>query len=147
LTIFNSLSTPAFFIKLSLLFFLIIGLNACKKEDLADPSLNNIPDITSLDEIENPSKQGIWLLFFHNTWSENCFKIRPFVEAIAEDSRFEFVQFAEIDFDANAMINGYFAVRGFPTILIYKNGFERHRLIGSKHTQIQIEDLLLKLKD
>jgi len=122
---------------------LILG-SSCKKEPLVDTSLNNIPDMNDLGKLQEATQKGVSLLFFHNTWCKNCEEIRPTVEAVSEDPQFEEVYFAEIEFDKNKDIANYYVVRGFPTIVILKDGAEKSRLEGKNHSREAIEERLRK---
>ena len=134
---------------LRLLMIGIVCLTAmgCKKDALSDPSANNIPDITDLEEIQSITETaGISLLFFHNVWSKNCYEIRPVVEELALKEEYQdLVFFAEIEFDTNEPINRFYGIRGFPTIIIIKNRLERHRFTGKSHSLEDIESRLLNL--
>jgi thioredoxin-like negative regulator of GroEL len=132
--------------KIVVLFFLLVSMiSSCKKKPLVDTSKNNIPDITSFDQLEEPTKEGVSLLFFHNSSDKNSFEIRPTIEAIALDPEFEEVFFAEIEYEEHIEIANYYLVRGFPTIVFLKDGLERNRYTGKSHSREKIENMLREL--
>jgi thioredoxin-like negative regulator of GroEL len=57
-------------------------------------------------------------------WSPACREFAPVFESLVP--RRSDVQFAYVDADANPALASQFEVRGFPTILIYKNGAISH---------------------
>jgi thiol-disulfide isomerase/thioredoxin len=122
--------------------FLVIG---CEKEPIMDASNNQIPDITHLDDIMIPVKEGVWCLFFYNVWSKNCLEMRGRIEALSENPAFDVVHFGEIAYDSHLTLARYFAVNGFPTVLIFKNGLERRRYLGSEHSLAILEKALMDM--
>lgn len=137
----NNKMKQIFLLSLSILFF----ASSCKKEPLVDTSLNNIPDMSDLGQLQEATKEGVSMLFFHNTWCKNCEEIRPTVEAVSEDPQFEDVYFAEIEFDNNKAIANYYVVKGFPTLVFLKDGVEKIRLEGKNHTREAIENRIKSL--
>lgn len=130
-----------FITSIKVLFFayIMFVFFSCKKEPLVDASSNAIPDITSLEMAMDAIDTGVSLLFFYNAWSKNCLAIRPSIEELSLEPQFASVSFAEISFDSHRNIASFFAVRGFPTVLLFKDGREKHRFMGSQTTFEEIE--------
>jgi thioredoxin 1 len=131
------------YIRIGFFSILFCLFSSCKKESLVDATLNNIPDLTSLEQVQDGIDTGVSVLFFYNSWSKNCLAIRPAVETLSADPQFASVFFGEISFDSHRNIASFFVVRGFPTILLFKNGREMHRFLGSEHAQ---EDIAVRIK-
>ncbi len=131
---------------LSSFLVLFLSFSSCKKEPLVDTSLNNIPDIQNLQDVQDTTKIGVSMLFFHNTWCKRCEEIRPTVEAIAVKTEFATVFFGEVEYDKHKDIAEHFNVKSFPVIILIKNGKEQKRFEGKNHTQEAIESALRELK-
>jgi thioredoxin 1 len=131
---------------LSSFLVLFLSFSSCKKEPLVDTSLNNIPDIQNLQDVQDTTKIGVSMLFFHNTWCKRCEEIRPTVEAIAVKTEFATVFFGEVEYDKHKDIAEHFNVKSFPVIILIKNGKEQKRFEGKNHTQEAIENALRELK-
>ncbi|MCO6494681.1 MAG: thioredoxin family protein [Bacteroidetes bacterium] len=124
---------------------LFILLGSCKKEPLFDPSKSIIPDKDNFDELERATQSGVSLIFFYNSWDKNSFDILPKLESIAIKAEFDSVYFAKVDFDNNQNIARYYVVRGFPVIILLKDGVERTRYESKDHSQERIEKRLREL--
>lgn len=127
-------------------FVALVAFSSCKKEPLVDTTLNNIPDIQNLQDVQDTTKIGVSMLFFHNTWCKRCEEIRPTVEAIADKTEFASVFFGEVEYDKHRDIAEHYNVESFPVIILIKNGKEQKRFEGKNHTQEVIENALRELE-
>ncbi|MCK9481256.1 MAG: thioredoxin family protein [Bacteroidia bacterium] len=118
---------------------------SCKKDPLFDPSQSNIPDQENFDVLEKQVQHGVSLLFFYNVWDKNSLNMLPKIEAIARKQAFDSVYFAKVDFDKNPSLARFFVIRGFPVVVLLKDGTERTRYEGDNHSQEKIEKRLLEL--
>jgi thiol-disulfide isomerase/thioredoxin len=129
------------------IFLLIFSLmTACSKEN-SEGSANDgsLTDITSLSAYETQIATGVTLVFVHATWCSICANQRPAIQGVAQNKALGSVFFAQVDYEkVNAIVDKY-NVFGFPTIIIYKDNVEKHRLLGQGHSQAKLEDMLKAL--
>jgi thioredoxin 1 len=78
---------------------------------------------------DTETKQGVVLVDFWAEWCGPCRRLAPTVDAIAEefDGR---ATVAKLNVDENPDIPGRFAIRGIPTLLLFKNGELAEQLVG-----------------
>ncbi|MBX2985784.1 MAG: thioredoxin family protein [Bacteroidia bacterium] len=126
-------------------FTLVVFLASCKKEPLFDPSKSNIPDQNNFDELERATLKGVSLIYFYNSWDKNSADLLPKLESVAQKPEFDSVYFAKVDFDKNQNIARYYVVRGFPVVILLKDGVEKIRYESSDHSQEKIEKGLKSL--
>ena len=124
--------------------FVVLIFSACKKEEF-DASNSNLKAINSLSEFDTEISSGVSMIFFHATWCSICKKQRPAVEATALDASLSFVKFRQVDTDDQKDIVNKYNVPGPPVIIMFKNGEERKRLVGSGHSQAELTDYLKAL--
>jgi thioredoxin 1 len=84
---------------------------------------------------------GISLVKFAATWCAPCRVIAKTIEKIKPD--FSEVKFQEIDVDDHPNISKDYKIRSVPTVIVFRNGEEITRLVGS----IYINDLKKALVD
>lgn len=121
---------------------LLMLLAACSKEDIVDTSLNQIEDISSLQDFEASIANGVSVIFFHASWCSICAEQRPAFEATAEKSDFNTVFFGEVEYEDNTDINQAYNVSGFPTMVFFKDGVEENRLNGKNHSESDIATII-----
>ena len=131
---------------LAILAVIGFSLAACQPEDLVDTSMNDIEDINSLADFQSAVSTGVSFVFFHASWCSNCEEQRPAVEASSTNPDLSFVKFIEIEYEDNKEITDNYSVPGFPTMIIFKDGEEKERLVGKGHSEQQIIDALNKYK-
>jgi thiol-disulfide isomerase/thioredoxin len=134
--------------KLIYLFVIILPMLSCKKEDdnsNTQPLANQLRTINSVNDFDAQIKQGVSLFFFHATWCSICANQRPAVEGLVKDPSFNKVFFGQVDFEKNRDTNQKYNITGFPTIIIFKDNVERHRLTGQGHSQEKLAGLLRDL--
>ncbi len=118
-------------------------LVSCSKDN--DTGNGSLKDVDSLASYETQIKSGVSIVFFHATWCSKCASQRPAVETLADNDTFQSVYFGQVDYEkVNDVVTKY-GVVGFPTIIIYKNNEEKHRLEGQGHSEQKINDLLKAL--
>lgn len=79
-----------------------------------------------------------FLLDFWATWCGPCMRQGPIVEALGEEGYLV----GKIDVDQELELAQKFRIMSIPTILIFKNGQEVHRLVG-----LTTKEVLKKLLD
>jgi thioredoxin 1 len=134
------------------MFILLIsaGLLSCKKDENPgdndqNPTANQLVNINSVTDFDTKVKEGVSLFFFHATWCSICANQRPAVEGLTKDNTFSKVFFGQVDFEKNQQTNQKYNITGFPTIIIFKDNVERHRLTGQGHSKEKLAGLLKEL--
>ena len=123
-----------------LLFVTLVG---CKDESpIVDTKANSLVDITSKDQFDTDIKAGVSLIFYHASWCTRCAEQRPAVEAISEEEAFNTVYFGEVEYEDFSSIVDDRSIKGFPTIVIYKDDKEEKRFTGKGHSTKEIRTAL-----
>lgn len=69
------------------------------------------------------------LVDFNASWCAPCRMLAPILESLAEDFG-ERLTVATIDVDEHPAMAERYGVRGFPTLILFKNGSPVERLLG-----------------
>lgn len=85
-----------------------------------------VKTITSQNFEEVLKSEKPILLDFWATWCGPCMRQGPIVEALAEEG----YNVGKIDVDQEMGLAQRFRVMNIPTLLIFKDGQETHRLVG-----------------
>jgi thiol-disulfide isomerase/thioredoxin len=117
-------------------------LTACNKTDTA-PQSQVLTDIRDISVFDSKISNGVALAFFHASWCTKCKALRPEIEKASTDDRVKSVFFAEVNYEINEEIVKRYAISGFPTMVIFKNGMEVDRLNGSGFKTEEIVQRLL----
>ncbi|MET0265401.1 MAG: thioredoxin [Duganella sp.] len=88
----------------------------------------SITDATFDDEVL--TRGGVVLLDFWAEWCRPCKMLAPILSDIADDYQGA-LRVAKINADDNQASAERYAVRGLPTLLLFVDGVERERLVGS----------------
>jgi len=127
-------------------FLLLLLLASCTKEEPPqdDPALM---DLVSLAQFEEAIEEGVSLIFFHATWCSVCKNQRPAVEALLLDNDLSTVLFGEVNYEQVSEVVEKYGVQGFPTMLFFKDGEEKDRMVGAGHSSSKLKDRLMELMD
>lgn len=77
---------------------------------------------------------------FWAEWCKPCKMIAPILEEIAE-SHIETIRVTKVNVDENPGLAVTYDVRSIPTLIVFKDGQEAHRIIGAKGKPQLLEDL------
>jgi len=89
--------------------------------------------ITKISEDNFEKVQGsdkTWLLDFYTQGCSSCRKVEPHLKEIAENGNG--VEIGKIDVEDESQLLNRFGVQHLPTIVIYKEGEEKDRIIGAR---------------
>ena len=78
---------------------------------------------------DSETKTGVVLVDFWAEWCGPCRRLAPTVDALASDYDGK-VTVAKLNVDENPNIPGRYAIRGIPTLLLFKNGEVAEQIVG-----------------
>lgn len=81
------------------------------------------------------------LVDFFAEWCMPCVMMAPVVEELAE--KYKKIKFAKANIDENSELASRFKVMSIPTLIIFKDGKEMERMVGSQPASM-IEEKLEK---
>lgn len=89
---------------------------------------------------EEKIKRGTILVDFFAEWCMPCLMMTPVIDEMAEkfDGK---IDFCKVNIDENASLADKFSVMSIPTLIVFKNGKEIDRLIGSQPADVLEEKL------
>jgi thioredoxin 1 len=79
-------------------------------------------------------KQGVVLVDLWAEWCGPCRRLAPIVDELASDFEGR-ATLAKLDVDENPTVPGRFAVRGIPTMLLFKEGELAETIVGLRSKQ------------
>jgi thioredoxin 1 len=81
------------------------------------------------------------LVDFWAAWCGPCRMIAPAVEEIADEHDGK-LRVAKMDVDGNPQTPQNYGIRGIPTLILFKDGAEVHRIVGARPKAAIEEELL-----
>jgi thioredoxin 1 len=81
------------------------------------------------DNFDTETKQGVVLVDFWAEWCGPCRRLAPTVDALATDFDGR-ATVAKMNVDENPNVPGRYAIRGIPTLLLFKNGELAETIVG-----------------
>ncbi len=102
---------------------------------------NNGVEEIDTKEFQELMKEKIAIVDFFAEWCMPCVIMAPVIEELAE--KIKGVKFAKVNVDENSEVAGKFKVMSIPTLIIFKQGKEVERMIGSQPAE-NIEEKLKK---
>lgn len=90
---------------------------------------NGVEEITE-NGFEKKISKGISVVDFWASWCMPCVMMAPVVEELAEKFKGK-ISFAKLNVDENPNISEKFSVMSIPTLIIFQDGKEIDRIVGS----------------
>ncbi|MBF5058706.1 thioredoxin [Candidatus Neptunochlamydia vexilliferae] len=81
------------------------------------------------DSFEALIKEGVTVIDFFAEWCGPCRMLSPVLEEVSEELKGK-VKFAKLDIDKNHVTAKAHHVTSVPTLILYKDGEEKNRLVG-----------------
>jgi len=101
-------------------------------------SIMQLSDATFDEEIGSSAEPV--LVDFWAEWCGPCKMIAPILEEIAEEHDGK-VRIAKVNVDDNPNLAMKFNVMSIPTMIVFKDGVEDHRIVGAKGKPQLLDDL------
>ncbi len=81
-------------------------------------------------EFDNKISEGVVVIDFYAEWCMPCLMMAPIIEELAEKFK-DKISFAKLNIDDNSEIAQEYSVMSIPTLIIFKDGKEVERIVGS----------------
>lgn len=86
------------------------------------------------------TKSGVVLIDFWAAWCNPCKMLAPILNDIAEDDGLQ-VKVGKINVDQFQQVAAKLKIKSLPTIVVFKNGKEVHRIVGVKTKKAILKEL------
>lgn len=102
-------------------------------------------DVTreEFDKVINNSHKLV-VVDFYAEWCMPCVMLSPVIEELAESKSMKEVKFTKINIDDNEELSKKYHVSNIPCLVVFKNGKEVGRIVGSQTAEV-IEEKIKKL--
>jgi len=100
---------------------------------------NGVEEISG-NHFEERIKKGLFVVDFFAEWCMPCVMMAPVVEDLADKFKGK-INFLKANVDENSSLSNKFKVMSIPTLIIFKDGKEVDRMIGSQSADILEEKL------
>ena len=84
-------------------------------------------------------KEGVWIVDFYADWCGPCKMLSPVLESLEYDN------ILKVNVDAFSELAASFGVMSIPTLIFFKDGVEKNKIIGFTSKE-EIENVLENLK-
>jgi thioredoxin 1 len=101
-------------------------------------SISHLSAATFAEEV-NGSSEPV-LVDFWAEWCGPCKTIAPVLEDIAEEQAGR-LRVAKVDVDENQSLALEYGVQSIPTMIVFKDGQEVHRIVGARGKPQLLQDL------
>ena len=88
-----------------------------------------ITEVTD-DSFENFKSKGVVLVDIYANWCGPCKNMSPIIDEISNEFHNK-VKVGKLDVDKNSIVPASLKVRSIPTIVIFKDGEEVSKIVGS----------------
>ncbi len=90
------------------------------------------------ENMQEVIKEGLWIVDFYADWCGPCKMLAPILEEIPENV-------LKINVDEHEDLAQKFGVMSIPTVVFFKNGEEKNKIIGFR-SKSEILELIEKIK-
>lgn len=101
-------------------------------------SITHLSDSTFSEEVMGATEAV--LVDFWAEWCGPCKKIAPVLDEIAEEQAGK-LRVAKVDVDSNQELARKYGVQSIPTMIVFKDGQEVHRMVGARGKPQILSDL------
>lgn len=102
------------------------------------PSISQLTEATFAEEV-NSSAEPV-LVDFWAEWCGPCKTVAPVLEEIAKEQAGK-LKIAKVDVDVNQSLALQYGVQSIPTMILFKDGEEVHRIVGARGKPQLMADL------
>jgi len=103
-------------------------------------TVNNCVEEISGNHFEEKINKKLIVVDFFAEWCMPCLMMSPIVEEMAEKFKGK-IDFCKVNIDENAEISEKHSVMSVPTFIIFKDGKESDRIVGSMAADVFEEKL------
>ena len=101
-------------------------------------SISQLSEATFAEEVNSAAEPV--LVDFWAEWCGPCKMIAPVLEELAGEQAGK-LRIAKVDVDENQGLARQYGVQSIPTMIVFKDGVEVHRLVGARGKAQLLEDL------
>ncbi|MEI2699588.1 MAG: thioredoxin [Microthrixaceae bacterium] len=101
-------------------------------------SISQLSEATFAEEV-NAATEAV-LVDFWAEWCGPCKTIAPILEELASEQAGK-LKIAKVDVDDNQGLARQYGVQSIPTMIVFKDGAEVHRMVGARGKAQLLEDL------
>ena len=101
-------------------------------------SISQLSEATFAEEVNSAAEPV--LVDFWAEWCGPCKTIAPILEELAGEQAGK-LQIAKVDVDENQGLARQYGVQSIPTMIVFKDGVEVHRMVGARGKAQLLEDL------
>ena len=101
-------------------------------------SISQLSEATFAEEVNSATEPV--LVDFWAEWCGPCKTIAPVLEELAGEQAGK-LKIAKVDVDENQGLARQYGVQSIPTMIVFKDGVEVHRLVGARGKAQLLEDL------
>jgi thioredoxin 1 len=101
-------------------------------------SISQLSEATFAEEVNSATEPV--LVDFWAEWCGPCKTIAPVLEELAGEQAGK-LRIAKVDVDENQGLARQYGVQSIPTMIVFKDGVEVHRMVGARGKAQLLEDL------
>lgn len=126
-----------------LILALVILVIMAKRRIKNIPNVENHASIVTLTDknFQQQIKSGVVLVDFWAGWCVPCKMMAPILNDVAAETQDSSVRIAKVDIEKYPSVAQMYNIRSIPTIIIFKNGKEKNRIIGIKQKDAILKEL------